>query len=101
MNKSQQKIAIVTSGAQGICKSITCHFLGLDIAVFVADIDAEAGEECVQEYRSAGKIRFIRTDVSDLCSVYLDGEEKASLSLPNVDACQKHRYMKSAPVPTG
>ena len=59
------KTAIVTGGAQGIGKGIAKRLLAAGFAVVIADIDTEAGEETMQEYRSAGELLFIPTDVAD------------------------------------
>lgn len=59
------KTAIVTGGAQGIGKGIAKRLLAAGFAVVIADIDTEAGEEILQEYRSSGELLFIPTDVAD------------------------------------
>ena len=69
MSSTQEKVAIVTGGGQGIGKSIAMRFLTDGFSVVVAEIDPEAGEECISELASLGNIVFIKTDVSDEPSV--------------------------------
>jgi NAD(P)-dependent dehydrogenase (short-subunit alcohol dehydrogenase family) len=59
------RVAIVTGGAQGIGKSITTLFLKKGAAVIVADNDEEAGKEIVSELKLLGKIIFVKTDVAE------------------------------------
>lgn len=60
----QGKVAVITGGAQGIGKAIAKTFLEKGCTTVIADIDAEAGGETVEEYANLGIIDFIRTDVS-------------------------------------
>jgi NAD(P)-dependent dehydrogenase (short-subunit alcohol dehydrogenase family) len=60
-----RRVAIVTGGAQGIGKGMAQHFLTHNMAVVVAEIDADAGNETAAELGSLGPIRFIETDVAD------------------------------------
>ena len=61
---SQQPVALVTGGAQGIGRGIAYHLHTHGYAVVVADIDDEAGAECTQ-----WGLDFKRTDMSDEASV--------------------------------
>lgn len=59
------KNAIVTGGAQGIGKCISQHLLTSGWQVAIADIDAEAGQECLQELKNfIDSLLFIETNVS-------------------------------------
>lgn len=69
MSTQKDKVVIITGGAQGIGKGIARHLLEMGIKVLVADIDPEAGEETVAEYRSLREIRFVLTDVTEEASV--------------------------------
>ena len=69
MSKLPNKVAIVTGGGQGIGKAITMQLLKDGFSVVIAEIDPEAGEECVDELTSLGDIKFISTDVSGEPSV--------------------------------
>jgi len=69
MKARLQKTAIITGGAQGIGKGIAQTFLKNGLSVVIADIDEEAGGECVDECRKLGDVRFFKTDVSDEISV--------------------------------
>ncbi len=61
---SQQPVALVTGGAQGIGRGIAYHLHTHGYAVVVADIDDEAGSECAQ-----WGLDFRRTDMADEASV--------------------------------
>ena len=69
MSMKKQKVCIITGGAQGIGKGISLCLLKSGYAVIAADIDRQAGKECVQEYKSLGPVEFIRTDVGNEASV--------------------------------
>lgn len=59
------KIIIVTGGAQGIGKCISQHLLSCGNRVVIADVDSEAGKECLQEFhRFEESLLFIETNVS-------------------------------------
>ena len=60
----ENKVAIVTGGAQGIGKGITKQLLTSGATVIVADSDKRAGKVLAQEYHSLGNIIFIEADVS-------------------------------------
>lgn len=64
------KTAIVTGGAQGIGKCISQYLLERAWQVVMADIDPEAGEDCLQEYSHfQDTLAFVETDVADETSV--------------------------------
>ncbi|MBD3306179.1 SDR family oxidoreductase [candidate division KSB3 bacterium] len=69
MNPHNKPVILITGGAQGIGKGIAHHLLTQDMTVVIADVDAEAGEETLAEYRLKGDIRFIPTDVTNESSV--------------------------------
>lgn len=60
----KDKVAVITGGAQGIGKAIARRLLAEEVAVVIADNDAEAGKETVAEYADAGELRFFETDIS-------------------------------------
>lgn len=61
----RNKAAIVTGGGQGIGKAIVKQLLRDGWGVCLAELDAEAAEETVREYRSFGPVIFVPTDVAD------------------------------------
>jgi NAD(P)-dependent dehydrogenase (short-subunit alcohol dehydrogenase family) len=66
---SDRRVALVTGGGQGIGKCVVKHLLNLGMAVAIADIDAEAGNEAEESFKHLGPVRFCETDVSDEASV--------------------------------
>jgi len=63
MNGKEQRVAIVTGGAQGIGKAIAQRLLHDGWGVVIADSDAEAGKETEAEALSIGDAQFVRADV--------------------------------------
>ena len=61
----QDKVAVVTGGANGIGRACCVRFAEEGADVVVADLDAAQGEETVRLVRAAGRdARFIRTDTT-------------------------------------
>ena len=60
----EQKIAVVTGGAQGIGKKTTEDLIGAGYFVVAADCDAEAGSELRQDARFNSHCVFIEADIS-------------------------------------
>lgn len=67
------KSFLVTGGAQGIGKCTAQHLLKRGYQVAIADIDAEAGAETLQEFQKTqefgDRLLFVEADVSDEASV--------------------------------
>ena len=57
-------VALVTGGAQGIGRAITGALLQQGWQVMVADIDGEAGTECIHLFDSLGKVAFQAVDIA-------------------------------------
>jgi NAD(P)-dependent dehydrogenase (short-subunit alcohol dehydrogenase family)/rhamnose utilization protein RhaD (predicted bifunctional aldolase and dehydrogenase) len=71
-NKLNNKIAIVTGGAQGIGAGIAESFFALNMNVVIADLNEEKGSALVSRLsskKSANKALFLKTDVADPDSV--------------------------------
>ena len=71
-NKLNNKIAIITGGAQGFGAGIAEALFRLKVNVVIADLNEEAGNKFVsglQEAKSYNKAVFFKTDVSDPSSV--------------------------------
>ena len=66
-NELEDKVAIVTGGANGIGRAITEVFVEEGARVVVADIDDAAGEQVVAGLGEAAA--FVHTDVADAASV--------------------------------
>ena len=70
MKRFEGQVALVTGGGQGIGRAISFAFAKEGAHVVVADLDREAGEECVEEITAGGgKARFVETDVADESAV--------------------------------
>jgi rhamnose utilization protein RhaD (predicted bifunctional aldolase and dehydrogenase)/NAD(P)-dependent dehydrogenase (short-subunit alcohol dehydrogenase family) len=70
--KLNNKIAIVTGGAQGFGAGIAASLFRLNMNIIVADLNEETGNSFVStlsEKKSPNKAIFVRTDVSDASSV--------------------------------
>ncbi|UCF88649.1 MAG: SDR family NAD(P)-dependent oxidoreductase, partial [bacterium] len=63
------KTVLVTGGAQGIGKGITLRLLREGMTVVLGDIDGEAGQETLREFRDEGESHFVTLDVSSESSV--------------------------------
>lgn len=63
------KVAVVTGGAQGIGKAVTLKLARERYSVIIADKDAEAGEEMTSGYGKIYDLHFLQTDVSEEESV--------------------------------
>jgi len=71
-NKLNNKIAIITGGAQGFGAGIAEALFRLQVNVVIADLNEETGNKFVSgllSIKSPNKAVFIRTDVSDPSSV--------------------------------
>jgi len=60
-----QRVSVITGGAQGIGKGIIKTLLETGIQCVCADIDEEAGEELISEYKKLDSLLFVQTDVSN------------------------------------
>jgi len=65
------KTAVVTGGGQGIGRAIAEALLKAGARVWLAECDAEAGNETCSELAHLGPIEFVLTDVSDPKAVEL------------------------------
>lgn len=69
MNELQDKVVIVTGGAQGIGKGIVNHLLDMGARLVIADQDREAAQECLAGCDDPQRAIFIETDVTEEVSV--------------------------------
>lgn len=65
----ENKVAIVTGGANGIGLAVATRFAKEGARVVIADIDADAGSRAVEEIGAHGAVRFVRCDVGDKTDV--------------------------------
>ncbi|MCG3753916.1 SDR family NAD(P)-dependent oxidoreductase [Amycolatopsis sp. Poz14] len=62
------KAALVTGGASGMGRASVARFLERGFGVVIADLNQEAAEKTLAEFREQGvgdRVAFVRTDVSD------------------------------------
>lgn len=59
----QNKVALITGGANGIGKVTALKYLQAGAEVAITDVNVEAGEKTVQELKKIGKINFYKVDV--------------------------------------
>jgi NAD(P)-dependent dehydrogenase (short-subunit alcohol dehydrogenase family) len=72
-----QRVALITGGAQGIGRATTVRLLRDGWAVVMADIDEEAGQDALDEYRGLVALLYVPTDVADEGQVRHAVEETA------------------------
>ncbi|MEQ4574472.1 MAG: SDR family oxidoreductase [Gammaproteobacteria bacterium] len=60
----QDRVILVTGGAQGIGRGIAQAVLGAGGRVLIGDLDAEAGRACLREWNLPGRCAFARLDVA-------------------------------------
>jgi len=65
----ENKVAIVTGGANGIGLAVARRFTKEGARVVIADIDEDAGSRAVEEIGAHGAARFVRCDVGDKTDV--------------------------------
>ena len=87
VGRLQDKVAIVTGGANGIGRACCVRFAEEGADVVVADLDAEQGEETVRLVRAAGRdARFVRTDTTSEADC-LAMVQAAADAFGGVDVC--------------
>ena len=60
----RDRVVIVTGGAQGVGRGIAQAVLGAGGSVMIADLDAEAGKACLEEWALPERAAFQRADVA-------------------------------------
>ena len=58
------KVVLVTGGAQGVGKGIAQAVLEAGGNVVIGDLDAEAGQACIDEWKAGERAAFHTLDVS-------------------------------------
>lgn len=64
MKRLENKVAIVTGGAQGIGKATVEKFIFEGASVVIWDVDETKGNQFVQELSSKGKTKFMKVNVA-------------------------------------
>lgn len=96
MNRLTHKTAIVTGGAHGIGRAIATAFAQEGATVFIADLDAAAGNETVAAIRKeGGSAFFVRCDVSKNPQVRRVVKEAAKTGRIDI-LCNNAAYIASA-----
>lgn len=67
--KNNDKVVVVTGGAQGIGRGMVDYFLEVGWRVAALDIDGEAGEELVAMYGYQPRLAYYQVDVGDEAGV--------------------------------
>lgn len=60
----QDRVVLVTGGAQGIGRGIAQAVIGAGGSVVIGDLDAEAGRACLREWGTPARAMFRRLDVA-------------------------------------
>ena len=72
-NRMENKIAVVTGGAQGFGAGIAEALFNLSVNIVIGDVNEEAGNDFVNNLNKSGTLKskavFVKTDVSDPASV--------------------------------
>lgn len=69
MQNLADQVVIVTGGARGIGRGIVSYLLECNASVVIADIDGEAGEQCLAACNNPERLLFLQTDVTDESAV--------------------------------
>jgi len=65
----QDKVVLVTGGANGIGRGVAQAVLGAGGRVLIGDLDVEAGQACLDEWQRGDDAAFQRLDIADEASV--------------------------------
>lgn len=65
----QDRVVLVTGGAQGIGRGIVHGALAAGARVLIGDLDEEAGRACLRELAAGERLRFVALDVGREASV--------------------------------
>ena len=60
----QDRVVIITGGAQGIGRGIAQAVLGAGGSVVIGDVDADAGKACLQDWALPRRSAFVRADAA-------------------------------------
>ncbi|MEQ7416747.1 SDR family oxidoreductase [Xanthomonas campestris pv. campestris] len=60
----QDRVVIITGGAQGIGRGIAQAVLGAGGSVVIGDLDADAGKACLQDWALPRRSAFVRADAA-------------------------------------
>ena len=95
----ENKVAIVTGGAQGIGYAIAERFLREKARVVIADIDDKTGAAAEKALRKIGTVKFLhcnvaeRLDVHNLVAATLDEFEKIDILVNNAGMVLKSEFL--------
>ncbi|MCB9249486.1 MAG: 3-oxoacyl-ACP reductase FabG [Ignavibacteriales bacterium] len=79
MKRLENKVAIITGGAQGIGKATTQKFVEEGASVAIWDIDQTKGNDFCNELKSAGfNVEFFKVNVADFEDVKINSEKVVS-----------------------
>lgn len=104
MKKLENKVAVITGGAQGIGKAAVKKFAEQGAHVIIWDVNAEKADSVIEEFKKLNAvIDFIKVDVTDLESVssaaksVVEKYKKIDILINNAGITRDSSFLKMTP----